>query len=151
MKSNQTQAETGQRVAATVRCVVFLTVVAMSEVSRIGRGASPAMHLALALGALYVLASTFMPERLLPGQRGRVVLVVMDVLLITAFIWFTGRMQSQYYLLYYLPILQASLRLNFREAVTSSVLAAACYTLVGVSAGFDEPIITSAPAAAGSC
>jgi len=129
-----------------VRCVILLTVVVMSEVSRLSGEVSLGMDLTLAIGTAYVLLTTFPPRRLLPFDLGRSwgLMVAADVVFITMLIWFGGRMHSQFYLLYYLPILHASLRLNFRDAITSSVLAAACYLFVGVSSGFDEPILTSA-------
>jgi len=139
------QSDTGQRVAATVRCVVLLTVVVMSEVVRLSGEGSLGMDITLAAGTFYILITTFFPHRLLlPTERSRGLMVATDVLFVTMLIWFGGRMQSQYYLLYYLPVLHASLRLNFRDAITSSMLAAVCYLFVGVSSGFDEPIITSA-------
>ena len=146
MNLRDIEPETGQRVAATVRCVVLLTVVVMSEAGRFSGEGSLGMDLTLAIGAAYVLLTTSPFRRLLPGDMGRGggLMVAADVLFITMLIWFGGRMHSQFYLLYYLPVLHASLRLNFRDAITSSVLAAACYLFVGVSSGFDEPILTSA-------
>jgi signal transduction histidine kinase len=47
---------------------------------------------------------------------------------------------SEYYLLYYVPILQASVRLNFRDAIASALLSSGLYAVVGLGSGPDTLI-----------
>jgi len=120
-----------ERAAAAVRCLVLLTVFVMMRLpGGAQRGAS--LDIWLAMGSVYVLATTFAPLRGRRFKNASLAIVSLDVLLITTLLYITGGMRSEYYLLYYLPILHASLRLNFRDGMGASALAAACYTLLGV-------------------
>jgi signal transduction histidine kinase len=85
-------------------------------------------------GIVYVLGTTFLPLMRMPDERLSVIFSVIDIGLITALIYSTGGVHSEYYLLYYLPILNAAVRLNFRDAVGASALAAACYVFAVAAA-----------------
>lgn len=130
--------------ASVVRGAALLTATVMTRWSTSSASSSSGLDWFLILGAAYVLATA------LVGRYGRRVkvessaLVSLDVLYITGLIWHTGGLASEYHLLYYLPILNACMRLDFRQAVLTSVLAAACYALVAVAAGFDTAIVSSA-------
>ena len=130
-------------VAAVVRGAALLTATVMTR-SDAASAASPSLDWFLILGAGYVLGTALVGRY---GSRLRVessALVSLDVLYITGLIWHTGGLASDYHLLYYLPILNACMRLDFRQAILSSVLAAACYALVTVAAGFDTAVVSSA-------
>jgi diguanylate cyclase (GGDEF)-like protein len=130
--------------AAVVRAVVLLTATVMTRVRLSAAGPNVELDLFLAAGALYVLG-TLAVERFPPRQRPHTsALVALDVFYITGLVWQTGALASEYYLLYYLPILHASMRLDFRQAIMSSVLAGLCYALVTVAAGLSTAIISSA-------
>ena len=73
-----------------------------------------------------------------------------DMMLITGIIYMYGGMSNEYYLLYYLPILQASVRLNFRDAIASALLSSGLYGLVGLSSGPDTLVPTTAQLRAGT-
>lgn len=77
-------------------------------------------------------------------------LLVADMMLITGIIYMYGGMSNEYYLLYYLPILQASVRLNFRDAIASALLSSGLYGLVGLSSGPDTLVPTTAQLRAGT-
>ena len=130
--------------AAVVRGAALLTATVMTRMQAYPGPAAPVLDLFLGLGALYVLATSLvdrMPPRFRPGTAA---LVSFDVLYITGLVWYTGGLASEFHLLYYLPILNASMRLDFRQAILSSVLAAACYALVTVAAGLDSTIVSTA-------
>jgi len=109
--------------AAAVRCIALLVVTMCHRFD----GSSDLLDMLLVGGAIYALLTTFHPLR---WQQRRVVsgMVVADVGYITVLIGASG--QSQYMLLYYLPIMLASIRLEFRETVGASLLAAAGLALV---------------------
>lgn len=56
-----------------------------------------------------------------------------DLLLITAVVWLTGGLSSEYYLLYYLPVIQAGIRLNSRDGIAACLLGCALYAFVAVA------------------
>jgi diguanylate cyclase (GGDEF)-like protein len=133
------------RAAAAVRAVVLLTATIMTRMQdhHLAASSSP-VDLFLVCGAFYVLL-TAVVDRLAPRWRlDTAALVSLDVVYITGLVWRTGGLASEFYLLYYLPILNASMRLDFRQAILSSLLAGLCYTLVTVAAGLDSTIVSSA-------
>jgi signal transduction histidine kinase len=120
-----------ERAAAAVRCLALLTVFVMMRLpGSVQR--SRALDIWLAVCSLYVLATTLAPLRGPRFKNASLAIVSLDVLLITTLLYITGGMRSEYYLLYYLPILHACMRLNFRDGMGASALAAASYTFVGV-------------------
>ncbi len=119
-----------EKVAAALRALILITVFAMARLQPEGRTA--AFDLVVMLGAAYVLATTFIPWGRGDARRATLVMLAVDVILITALIYTQSGVRSEYYLLYYLPILHASVRLNLRDAAGTCVLAAASYLLVGI-------------------
>jgi diguanylate cyclase (GGDEF)-like protein len=131
-------------VTSVVRCVVLLTATVMTRVQAYPAEPNLGLDLFLAFGCVYVLATALI-DRYLPRYRPETMaLVSLDVFYVTGLVWQTGGMHSEYYLLYYLPILNASLRLDFRQAIMSSALAALCYTLVMVAGGLESTVVNSA-------
>ncbi len=123
------------RIAATARCVIMLTASVMIGLQRLAESHEPALaSVAVPSGvAVYVAATTF-PWAFRSGRKQLDTgLVAMDVLVVSALLWLTGGLSSEYYVLYYLPVLHASLRLELKEAVTSSVLAGVCYSFIGLA------------------
>ena len=117
-----------EKLAAGLRGLILLTVLLMAR-SQVGVRTA-AFDLVVIIGAAYVLASTFLPWSRFGLRRATLAVLVADVGLITALIHAQSGIGSDYYLLYYLPILQASIRLNLRDAVGTSLLSAASYILV---------------------
>ena len=131
-------------VASVVRCVVLLTATIMTRVQAYPVEPNLGLDLFLAFGCVYVLVTALI-DRYLPRYRPETMaLVSLDVFYVTGLVWQTGGMHSEYYLLYYLPILNASMRLDFRQAIMSSALAALCYTLVMVAGGLESTVVNSA-------
>ncbi|MFB3882166.1 MAG: sensor histidine kinase [Armatimonadota bacterium] len=143
-----------EKVGAALRCLILLTVFSMAWVAPAGVsvgagikflpfGRSTAFDLVVLVGALYVLATTFLPWSRYDVRRTSLVMSAMDVLLITALIYTQSGVRSEYYLLYYLPILNASVRLGLRDAAGTCVLAAAAYFLVGILERPDTTVTTT--------
>jgi signal transduction histidine kinase len=119
-----------EKAAAAIRAFVLLTVTIMARFQ--SPAAPDALEWVLGIGAAYVLITSFSPLLLQPSQRLAIVLTLVDIGLITAIVYFSGGVGSEHYLLYYLPILNAAIRLDFRDGVGASALAAACFIFVGV-------------------
>lgn len=125
-----------EKAAAAIRAFVLLTVAIMARFQ--SPPPSETLEWVFLIGTIYVLATTFAPLVHLPSERLAMLLYVIDIGFITALIYCTGGVRSEYYILYYLPILNAAVRLDFRDAVGASVLAALCYlfaVIVRVSEG----------------
>jgi len=136
-----TQGAPREKVAAGLRCLILLTVFVMARAQ-----ATPHSHLLDAVviaGAAYALLSSFVPWSRHDARRSTMTMLAIDVVLITMLIYADAGIYSNYYLLYFLPILHASLRLNFRDAVGTSALAAASYLLIGLLEGAGASVTTS--------
>lgn len=130
-----------ERLAAALRCLILLTVFAMARLQPDARG--PALDLVIIVGAIYVLVSTFLPWSRYEARRATLIMLTVDVLLISALIYAQAGVRSEYYLLYYLPILYASARLGLRDAAGTCVLAVLCYLFVGVIERPDNIVTTT--------
>ena len=130
-----------EKVAAGLRCLILITVFLMAR-SR-GVHHTQLFDLVISLGAAYVLVSTFLPWGSYDMRRVTIVMLAADITVITALIYAESGVYSEYYLLYYLPILHASVRLNFRDAVGTCLLSAASYLLIGLLQGAGMTVPTS--------
>lgn len=119
-----------EKLAAALRCLILMTVFAMARLQPEGR--SEGFDYVALAGAAYVLVTTFIPWWRLDARRTTLVMLAADTLLITALIYTESGIRSDYYLLYYLPILHASVRLNLRDAAGACIFAATSYLLVGI-------------------
>lgn len=132
-----------EKIAAALRCFVLLTVFLMARLQSAPRTAD--LDLVLSLGAAYALVTTFVPWARYDARRATLVVLAVDVLLVTALIYTDVGIASQYYLLYYLPIVHAAVRLNFRDAIGTCFLSGVGYLLVGVLSGTEgtvtQPVI----------
>jgi len=127
-----------EKLAAGLRCLILLTVFVMARAQVLPHSRS--FDLVVSLGAAYVLVSTFVPWGRYDLRRAALVMLSLDILLITGLIYSQAGVYSEYYLLYYLPILHASVRLNFRDAIGTCLLSAASYFLIGLMQGADSTI-----------
>ncbi len=101
--------------------------------------------LALAAGGcLYVLTTAFATILEDGSSPHHTAMTVGDLILITAIIWLTGGVHSEYYILYYLPILGAGVRLDVRDGVAASLLAGLAYVFVAL-AGRSHPTVVTSP------
>jgi len=130
--SAATASATREKLAAAVRCLVLLTVFVMIRLpGAVERSA--ALDWWLAGGAVYVLLTTFGPLARAGTKHLSLAVISLDVLFITGLLYLTGGMRSEYYLLYYLPVLHASVRLNFRDGLGASILTAVSYVFIGIA------------------
>jgi len=133
----------GERIGAAMRCIVLITVFLMTE------WANPTARFSqldwvVVVGSAYVLVTTFVRPAREAWRQRTIALTALDVLLITWLLMLTDGLTSELYVLYYLPVLHAGLRLDLRDAVAASVLAAVCYLFVGViSQTLEAPIESS--------
>ena len=130
--------------ATLVRAVVLATVTGLARFYAADLPQTPAFDLFLAAACGYILLSTFAAAKRGDDQRLTTITVVVDVLFITGLILQAARGPSSYALLYFLPVLHASMRLHLRQAIASSILSMACYTFVIVSNGLDTPVVSNA-------
>lgn len=130
-----------EKVAAGLRCLILTTVFVMARMD--GNGRSASFDLVMSIGAAYVLATTFLPWARFEMRRITLAMLAVDVALITGLIYTHSGIRSEYYLLYYLPILHASVRLSFRDAVGTCILSAMSYLLVGILERPDTSISTT--------
>ena len=130
-----------EKIAAALRCLILITVFTMTRLQAEPRTA--AFDAVVMSGAAYVLLTTFLPWGRWDVRRATLGMLAMDVLLITALIYTQSGVRSEYYLLYYLPILHASVRLNLRDAAGTCLLAAVSYLLVGILERPEAAITTS--------
>ena len=104
----------------------------------------------LAFGAaLYVSLTAIIPAiaRALEQDDSphHMAVTVVDLLVVTAVVWYTGGVRSEYYLLYYGPIVYAALRLNVRDGIGATILAAVLYLLVVVGRSDVGLVMTTPP------
>jgi len=136
------------QIAAVVRLVVLLTVAIMLRLKQPLASLEP-LDSVLVLGGGYVIITTFLPRRVRSDVFTQLFLIC-DIMLISGVIWYTGGTRSEYYLLYYLPIMHGASRLNFRDAITSSVLAAVSYLFIAIATGPLVPVVTTGMLRAGT-
>jgi diguanylate cyclase (GGDEF)-like protein len=95
-------------------------------------------------GSLYVLLTALSGGLEEQGPPCQIAVTIGDVLLITAIIWITGGVQSEYCLLYYVPIVIAAVRLDVRAGAAACVLAGTLYALAAFSAPTAAPVLSFA-------
>jgi len=146
MAGARTVRPAGSRAAPAVRAVVLLAVVTLYRLRAASLPYTWTVDLFVAAAAAYVLLSTFAASRRKDEERLTGIAVCMDILFVTAIVWQSGGPGSNYVLLYYLPIMHASMRLHFKQAISCSILAVASYSFVIAAQGLGAPILTSSSA-----
>lgn len=131
-------AEQGAGIARLLVLLASLLFVATSESSTWGADTSLAVIVILA--TFYVVATSISPLTGGDAARLNLLVTVTDILLITSIVYETGGLNSPLYSLYYLPILQASIRLNLRDAIGASLLAIGFYFVLGFTEGLGTNI-----------
>lgn len=130
------------------RGLVLLSAAALAGLQAAGEGRGAA-GLALALGTgLYVCLTALLPVVARAVDRDdsqhQIALTAVDMLVITAIVWLTGGVQSEYFLLYYWPVVYAALRLNARDGIAATALVVVLYVFVTVADDTQRVIVTSA-------
>lgn len=135
----------GPRQTRIIRGIVLLTAAATGGLDAVAEGHLWA-GLALALGgSAYVAMTTLARAAVADDSPHHMALAAVDLLMITAIVWVTGGVHSEYYLLYYGPILYAALRLQVRDGIAASVLAAVLYLFVAMAGPGRGAVVTTAP------
>jgi len=139
------EATTAERCVAFCRGVVFTTTLVMLE-GEVLAGVRPVgvLDAVVLVAAVYVVGTSLWSMLGRETDSVQFPLLVADMLMITGIILLAEGVASQYYLLYYMPILQASVRLHFRDAVASALLSSALYGFAALAAGPDTYVPTSA-------
>jgi diguanylate cyclase (GGDEF)-like protein len=101
-----------------------------------------AAYLLLGAGLCYVIVSSALLLRE-GGTKLSLAILVGDVFYVTALVWATGGARSLYFLLYYLPVLHASIRRKLREATMACLLAGICYVILAGTSAPEAKIVTS--------
>jgi len=122
---------------AALRAVVLITAATMLRLDTHGPVTPWVANLALAVTVAYVVVSSLAGASRFHGHRTSLMWTSLDILLISWLVWLTGGLQSDYYLLYYLPILHAGLVLRLRDALSAAILAVTCYAFVATLQRFD--------------
>ncbi len=131
-------AEQGAGVARLLVLLTALLFVAMNEPS--AWGADTSLAVIIVIATFYVVATSISPLTGGDAARLNLLVTVTDTLLITSIVYETGGLHSPLYPLYYLPILQASIRLNLRDAIGASLLAIGLYFVLGFTEGLGTNI-----------
>jgi len=134
---------TGNVMSALVRAAVLLSVTVLVRLRAAGLPQSWASDLLMVAAGVYVLLSTFVAASKGDDEQVTNVMVVIDLLFITALVWQAGGIGDSYVLLYFLPIMQASIRLHIRQAMSCSILSVLCYSLVVLGKGGGTMIVSS--------
>ncbi len=85
-------------------------------------------------GSLYVLLTAFPAFTEHPHGLRPTVVAVGDVILITVVIWMTGGIESEYFLLYLVPIITSGIRLDAQAGIAAAVSTAPLYFIAAVFA-----------------
>jgi len=131
-------AQTGARLA---RLVIMCTVFVMTESELIAGARRPGvLDFVVAVGVLYIILTSLPRVAAATSKRLAILALTADLLFITALVDLTGGVASELYPLYYLPILQACVRLRLRDAISAAILSVALYAFLGYSTGFGTEV-----------
>jgi len=136
------------RFARVIRVAMLLTAITTGGSIAILDG-HPLAGSLLTLGAVaYVITTVAAPpvSRALEDRSSphHVAVIAVDLLIITAVVWLTGGVRSEYYLLYYGPLVYAAIRASLRDGIAASLLAAILYAFVGFAQGTAGTVVTTA-------
>ncbi len=136
-----------EQLVATARGVVFSTVAVVKQVELLSSPvpADAALVFLNSLALIYVVITTVLSLLKREPAGLQLPMLVVDVLLISGLIWVSGGADNEYYLLYYLPVLQAGVRLNLRDAVATAMFSSGLYNLIVLTSGPLTDISVSAP------
>jgi len=128
------------RHANRARGVILFAAAVTAGISVTATGPFLTGVLTALLGSLYVLLTALsrMPEE--DASPYQTAVTLGDLLLITALIWVTGGVHSEYYLLYYLPVMVAAVRHDTRLGITACIGAIALYTVAAFCAPVAPPV-----------
>ncbi len=137
-------AASAERAASVARASCLTAVMAVMLIDLLSSNASGGWGWLFWTTAVVYIAGTSALSIWRPApERLQIQLLVADVLVVTGVIYFSGGVQSNFFPLYYLPILQAAVRLNMRHAIGVSVLIAGLYAVLGFCSDIHVQIPTT--------
>lgn len=93
------------------------------------------------VGALYALLTAHEPQVERAGPHYHTVVTVCDVLLVSGIVWVTGGITSEYYLLYFVPVVVAAARLDTRSGLVCCAAVGGLYPLVALMSPPQAPVL----------
>jgi len=128
-----------------VRGLALLTATLVAGIHGLLSG-QVAGALALLLGgAAYVAVTTTTSALKRDDAPLYSAVTALDFLLITAIVWISGGVRSEYYLLYYLPVAHAAIRRNPRDGIGAAVLGCILFTFVSLIDDSKAALVTTVP------
>lgn len=136
-----------EQLVATARGVVFSTVAVVKQAELLSSPApaDAALVFLNSLALVYVVITTVLSLLRRESARLQLPLLAVDVLLISGLIYASGGADNEYYLLYYITVLQAGVRLNLRDAVATATFSTGLYNLIVLTSGPLTEISVPAP------
>ena len=89
------------------------------------------------------MALALLPPRFFNKKYFDHFLVIADIILISASIWLSGKITSDFYLLYFLVIMIAAVSESYRGLVVSSLVIGAVYLTLVATRGGDQKLLTT--------
>jgi len=133
------------RRARVVRSVILLTATLVAGIQGLLYG-QVAGALALLLGGAAYITLTAATSALKRDDAPLYSAVTaLDLLLITAIVWISGGVRSEYYLLYYIPVAHAAIRRNPRDGIGGAVLGCILFTFVSLIDDSRAALVTTVP------
>lgn len=129
------------RHAGRVRAVILVAASITAGLSLAPDGEFANGVLFALAGSLYSLLTTYEPRVEKPGSYYHLAVAAGDVLLISGIIWVTGGITSEYYLLYFVPVVVAAVRLDIRSGLLACVTVGCFYPLVVLDAPSQAPVL----------
>jgi len=128
-----------EALAAAVRAVILLAALSMIALRGWLADAGTLGQVIASAGAAYLVASAALAWRSPRAfEKNSLVFTSIDIFWITWLVWLTGERGPQY-LLYYVPILHAAVRLSVRDATAAAILSTACYAFAEIAAPHAQP------------
>ncbi|MFB3882415.1 MAG: diguanylate cyclase [Armatimonadota bacterium] len=94
------------------------------------------------VGALYTLLTAHEDSLQRMGPRRHAAVMVGDVLLVSGIVWLTGGINSEYHLLYFVPVAAAAARLQTRAGLVYCAAVAGIYPVVAIASPPQSAVLT---------
>jgi len=124
-----------------VRAVIYVAACITAGLSLAADGDFANCVLFALAGSLYSLLTTYMPRVEKPGSYYHLAVAAGDVLLVSGIVWITGGVTSEYYLLYFVPVVVAAVRLDIRSGLLACITVGCFYPLVALGAPPQPPVL----------
>jgi diguanylate cyclase (GGDEF)-like protein len=133
-----------ERVIALLRAIFLLVVVAAVKFG--AGGSRPILEVNVdvlaATGVIYVLLTAFLQQRRPASLKRTRIFLALDFAFISLIVLRTGGFQSNFVLLYLLPIVQSSVKYRFRDAAVTAAIACVIQISIASSQGLTTKVVT---------